>query len=192
MDGEPLKKAMFDPNGKPMRIDLPRTLSAGPHYLRMDVPVVKAGLPWSLVVDTAVKWPKKASAPMGWKVQLAASKKAKRAGKASMSVQLKRTANSAPGPLGVSLSLPPGARPVRADLEDAMTTGILHGYELSHGHADLFFQTGPPAAPRASVGLKLGLVMDVPGTFRSPPSTLWSVASPGVVHHVRGPKIRVR
>ena len=131
-----------------MRVDLPKTLSAGPHYLRIDVPELEAGLPWSLLVDTAVKWPKKASAPLGWKVRLTASKKAKRGGKASMSVQLKRTANSEAGPLGVGLSLPPGAKPRRSDLDDAMVTGILHGYELSPGHVDLFFQTGAPAAPQ--------------------------------------------
>ena len=192
LDGEPLKKAIFDPEGEPMRVDLPKTLSAGPHYLRIDVPELEAGLPWSLLVDTAVKWPKKASAPLGWKVRLTASKKAKRGGKASMSVQLKRTANSEAGPLGVGLSLPPGAKPRRSDLDDAMVTGILHGYELSPGHVDLFFQTGAPAAPRASVGLKMGLVMDVPGTFRSPPSNVWSVPSPGLSGHVRGPKIKVR
>ncbi len=192
MDGNPLKKAVFDPEGPPMRVDLPDRLAPGPHLVRIVVPETEVGLPWTLLVRSAVRWSKKRPPVVGWKAKLKTGKKVKRKGKGAMKLALTRTEEAEPGPLAVRMLLPPGARPLRASLDDAVTAGQLGGFALAPGQVDLFFLTETEQGPLDSVGVSFRYQATVPGRFHTPPSALWSLTDPGIVDYLRGPKLFVK
>lgn len=194
MDGEPLGKRMFDPTGPPMQFDLPDRIGPGPHLLQIVLPSEDAGLPWTLRVRTSVEWPKKPQPIAGWHVRLKGPKKTRRGGFGTLKLTLNRTEDAEPTPdtVAVRVALPPGALPVRADLDAAVQSRQIAGYELTAGAALLFLSTDGVDGRLDTLGASVRFLATVSGRFRTPPTTVWSLADPGIAGPVRGPKLSVK